>query len=423
MVEPAGIEKPRAGLRRPGAMLLRATLAQNVGTGCAFGGLGVSVLAFQDRFDASMGMAAMGLSLAVLTMTALGPLMGILLGRWGLRRVMSTGVVVSLAGYLLLAYAPSIPVALIACGALIGPGAALFAALPPAILAGGWFPHARGRATGIAYLPLFSTIIPVIGVAIMQRYGLTGLYLSLAALHLLLLPLTLGVAEPPLDASDQEAAAEAPVVGRKPGVIMGAAIFWFILLGNGILSGTSIAGAAHLLPAVEEHGVSVEIGAILLTVSGVASIAGSLLAGVACDRWGSATTLGLAGLAFATGWGLMTVTGWLPALTVSASLIGLAGAAVFPPLNALSVEVFGVEALPKVLGLLGFLTIPFTFAMSPLAGWLRDLSGSYQPVATVVAIVCVAAAMTFFAIRRHLTRKVEANLVSPAPAMYLRDPT
>jgi MFS family permease len=151
----------------------------------------------------------------------------------------------------------------------------------------------------------------------------------------------------------------------------------------------------------------------------VASIAGSLLAGVACDRWGSATTLGLAGLAFATGWGLMTVTGWLPALTVSASLIGLAGAAVFPPLNALSVEVFGVEALPKVLGLLGFLTIPFTFAMSPLAGWLRDLSGSYQPV----AIVCVAAAMTFLAIRRHLTRKVEANLVSPAPAMYLRDPT
>ena len=414
MAELAVIEEAMTGLRGPaGAMLLRATLAQNVGTGCAFGGLGVSVLAFQDRFHASMGWAAMALSLTVLTMTALGPLMAALLGRWGLRRVMSIGVLVSLTGYLLLAYAPSMAVALFACTALIGPGAALFAALPPAVLAGGWFPHARGKATGIAYLPIFSTIIPVIGVGIMQRYGLTSLYLSLAALHLLLLPLTLSVVEPPLDESDQEAV-DVPDVETKPGGVMGTAIFWLIVLGDGILSGTSIAGAAHLLPAVEEHGISVEMAALLLAVSGAASMVGSLLAGVACDRWGSANTLGLAGLGFATGWGLLAVMGWLPALTMSASLIGLAGAAVFPPLNALSVEIFGVEALPKVLGLLGLLTIPFTFAMSPLAGWLRDVSGSYLTVATAFVTACLTGAITFFAIGRHLKGRGEVNLASHA---------
>ena len=260
MAEFAAIEEPMMGLRgRAGAMLLRATLAQNVGTGCAFGGLGVSVLAFQERFHASMGWAAMGLSLTVLTMTALGPMMALLLARWGLRRVMTVGVLVSFTGYLLLAFAPSIAVALFACAVFIGPGAALFAALPPAVLAGGWFPHARGRATGIAYLPIFSTIIPVVGVGIMQRYGLAGLYLSLAALHLLLLPLTLSVEEPPLDASD-EAVVDVPDVEARPGGIMGTAIFWVIMLGYGVLSGISIAGAAHLLPAVEEHGVSVEMG-------------------------------------------------------------------------------------------------------------------------------------------------------------------
>ena len=137
---------------------------------------------------------------------------------------------------------------------------------------------------------------------------------------------------------------------------------------------------------------------------------GSLLAGVACDRWGSANTLGLAGLGFATGWGLLAVMGWLPALTMSASLIGLAGAAVFPPLNALSVEIFGVEALPKVLGLLGLLTIPFTFAMSPLAGWLRDVSGSYLTVATAFVTACLTGAITFFAIGRHLKGRGEVNL-------------
>lgn len=415
MAEVAVVEEPMMGLRgRAGAMLLRATLAQNVGTGCAFGGLGVSVLAFQERFHASMGWAAMGLSLTVLTMTALGPLMAFLLARWGLRRVMSVGVLVSFAGYLLLAYAPSIAVALFACAVLIGPGAALFAALPPAVLAGGWFPHARGKATGVAYLPLFSTIIPVVGVGIMQRFGLAGLYLSLAALHLLLLPLTLSVVEPPLDASDQDSVVDAPDVEAKPGGIMGSAIFWVMMLAYGVLSGISIAGAAHLLPAVEEHGVSLELGAILLTVSGAASIVGSLLAGVACDRWGSANTLGLAGLGFSTGWGLLAVTGWLPALTASATLIGLAGAAIFPPINALSVEVFGVEALPKVLGLLGLLTIPFTFATSPLAGWLRDVSGDYLTVSTAFVTLCLIGATTFFAIGRHLRDEVQAECATHA---------
>ena len=402
MSQLSGTEELKIGLRgRGGAMLLRATLAQNVGTGCVFGGISVSVLAFQEHFHTSMAMATMGLSLTVLTMTALGPLTAMLLARWGLRRVMSAGVVVSLAGYVLLAYAWSVPVALIACAGLIGPGAALFASLPPAILAGGWFPHARGRVTGIAYLPLFSTILPVIGVSILQRYGLKGLFLTLAALHILLLPLVLGVVEPPLDAA-QDIVADIPDVERRPGGILGTAIFWLILVGDGLLSGTSIAGGAHLLPAVTEHGISMEAGAALLGISGVASIAGSLLAGVACDRWGSANTLGLAGLGFVSGWGLMAFTGWLPALAVSASLIGLGGAAVFPPLNALSVEVFGVEALPKVLGLVGFLTIPFTFAMSPFSGWLRDAFGSYRPVYVEIVMGCLIAAAIFFGIGRHL---------------------
>lgn len=415
MAELADIEEPaREPRARAGAMLLRATLAQNVGTGCAYGGIGVSVLAFQAHFHASMGLATMGLALTVVAMTALGPFMAMLLGRWGLRRVMSAGVIVSFTGYLVLAYAPNVTVALFACALLIGPGAALFASLPPAVLAGGWFPHKRGRATGIAYLPLLTTVIPVIGVGILQRYGLTRFYLSLAALHVLLLPLTLSVVEPPPLHVAQRTGVNVPDVGSRPGGILGMAIFWLILLGNGILNGTSIAGAAHLLPAVEELGVSMQMGAILLTVSGVASIVGSLLAGIACDRWGSANTLGLAALGFATGWGLMAMTGWLPVLTISASLIGLGGAAVFPPLTALSVEVFGIEALPKVLGLQGLLTVPFTFATAPLMGWLRDISGSYRPVFTEVIITCLVAAFTFFAIGRHLRRKVEASLASHA---------
>lgn len=392
-----------------GRMLLRATLAQNVGTGCAFGGLGVSVLALQDRFHSSLGTATMGLSLTVLSMTALGPMLAGLIGRYGLRIVMTSGVTMSLIGYLALAYAPSMLMALAACALLIGPGAALFAALPPAVLASAWYPHDRGKVMGIAYLPLFVTFIPLLGVGIIQQYGLTTFYLSIVALHLLLLPLMLGVASPPpAGPPERQDTVDAPPAGSTQTMFLGRAVFWLIVLGDGILTGTAIAGSAHMMPIVRGYGISVETGAVLLSISGASSILGSLLAGHACDRIGSATTLALAGMGFALAWTLIAISGWLPALAVSSFLIGLCGASVFPPVSALVVQIFGIEALPKVLGLIGVMTLPFTFMMSPAAGWLHDLFGSYEPAFASLIATCLLSAVTFFGISWHLARKETA---------------
>lgn len=392
-----------AGRGRSG-MLLRATLAQNVGTGCVFGGLGVSVLALQDRFHSSLGMATMGLSLTVFSMTALGPMIASLISRLGLRIVMTSGVVISLIGYLALAYAPTMPLALAACALLIGPGTALFAALPPAVLASGWYPHDRGKVMGIAYLPLFVTFMPLVGLGIIQRQGLTAFYLSIVALHLLLLPLMLGIRNPPTELPEGGDII-VPPAGSAQVVILGSMLFWLIVLGDGILNGTAISGSAHMLPIVAAYGVPVETGALLLSVSGASSILGSLLAGYACDRVGAARTLALAAMGFALAWALIAITGWLPALAASSFLIGLCGASVFPPISALVVQIFGIDALPRVLGLIGVMTLPFTFIMSPAAGWLHDVSGSYESAFAALIVACLLAAATFFGISRYLARK------------------
>lgn len=390
-------------------MLLRATLAQNVGTGCMFSGLGVSVMALQGRFDSSLGTAAMGLSLAVLSMTALGPAIAGLIGRFGLRMVMTSGVVISLLGYVALAVAPTMALALAACVLLIGPGGALFGALPPAVLASGWYPDDRGKVMGIAYLPLFVTVIPLVGVGIIRDHGLTAFYLSLAGLHALLLPLMLGVNDPPKEPRRVPAVADGqPVqIGSAPVVILGSAVFWFIVLGDGILNGTAIAGSAHMLPIVSGYGISMETGALLLSASGASSILGSLLSGYVCDRVGSPATLALAAIGFATAWLVIAMTTWVPALAMASALIGLCGASVFPPISALVVQVFGFEVLPKVLGLLGVMTLPFTIAMSPAAGWLHDWAGSYEPAFAGLIGTCLLAAATFLGIRRHLSRAAQ----------------
>lgn len=390
-------------------MLIRAMLAQNVGTGCAFSGIGISILALQDRFAASLGMATMGLSLTILSMIALGPLISSLIARWGLKIVMSVGVVTSMSGYLALAYAPSMPVVLAACVLLIGPGTALYAALPPAVLASRWHPYDRGKVMGITYLPLFVTIFPVLGVEIIQQYGLTSYYLSLVGIHLLLLPLMLGVKEPPPELQEEQK--KANIAGRTfpQNAILGSTIFWLICLGDGILNGTAIAGSAHMLPIVTEFGISLDLGAMLLTISGASSIAGSLLAGYASDRMGPTKTLGLAAVGFAISWTVIAVTGWLPALAAAAALIGFCGASVFPPVSALIVQVFGINGLPKVLGLLGIMTLPCTFLMPPAAGWLRDLSGSYQPVFAAFIGICLLAMATFFGMNWYFARQSRAS--------------
>jgi len=393
----------KPGKHRRGGMLLRAMLAQNVGTGCAFGGLGVSVLALQERFHSSLGTATMGLSLAVLSMTAFGPLIAGLIGRFGLRLVMTSGVATSLIGYFALAYAPTMPFALAACALLIGPGSALFAALPPAVLASGWYPEDQGKVMGIAYLPLFVTFIPLLGVGIIERNGLTAFYMSIVALHVLLLPLMLGIQDPPVERpAEHDGAAPSGISARE--IMLCNSLFWLIVLGDGILNGTAIAGSAHMLPIVKEYGVPVETGALLLSVSGASSILGSLIAGYACDRVGPARTLALASSGFALAWALIAISGWLPTLVISSFLIGFCGASVFPPISALAVQVFGIDALPKVLGLLGIATLPFTFVMSPAAGWLHDLSGNYESSFAALVGLCLLAGATFLGIDRRLRR-------------------
>ena len=382
-------------------MLLIAALAQNVGTGCAFGGVGVSILALQERYDTSLGMAAMGLSLALLSMTACGPFIAGLLSRWGLRAVMATGLLTAASGYLALAFAPGIGMALAACGLLIGPGIALFGALPPAVLAGSWFPDAPGRAMGFVYLPLFSTLIPLAGVPIIRSHGLTTLYLALAAMHLLLLPWMLAVAEPaPRSGSErqQQCRAAGPV---SSGMFLAVGAFWVIALGKGVLNGTSIASSALLMPIAKDYGISVKTGSVLLSLSGFASILGSLVAGYSADRVGPSITLAMVGIGLAMAWALIASGGQLPSLAAAAVLVGICGGSVFAPMSALAVELFGMQALPKVLGLMGIVALPFTSAMSPAAGFLRDLSGSYTLVIAAFITTCLGSASAFLALSQR----------------------
>lgn len=400
----SSVAEPR-GSSQARMMLVRGFFAQNVAIGCAFGGFAVSVLALEERFQASRAMAEMALAIIVLAMSLLSPVAGGMIVRLGLRKTMTFGVVMSGAGYAALAFSPSMLATLGISALLIGPGAACFGSIPSSILASRWFPEAQGRALGIVNVPLFVALVPLLGIALIERLGLSAFYLCLAGMHLLLLPLVVGIREPPSPSATAEKPLENPSPARRPlRHILAHPIFWLIVLGDGVLNGANITNSAHIVPVAVEGGISHGAAAILLSVGGGASILGSLSSGFLSDRMGPARTLALVGVGLTISWVILASTPWYPGLMLAMILCGGCGAAVFPPTNILLTRVFGLRALPQALGLIGPFALPFTFAMSPAVGAIHDRVGSYSPIFIALAMLCALVAVEFFLIARWTAR-------------------
>jgi len=411
-------DAPHAAPGRWG-QLLRGFCCQNVAVGCAFGGFGVAVLPMQEKFGVDRGLATLGLPLVVLAMGIASPLAATLIGRIGLRRTMLLGVLLSAIGYLAIALAPSFPVVLAAYALPVGVGAALFGSFPASVLASNWFQPQPGRAVGFVNMPLFVALLPTAGIAMIERGGLTGLYLLLAALHLLLLPIVLGVVDGPAahvsprpDAASP-IAAEAPITQRA---LLGQPLFWMIVVGAGLLNSAGITGSAHLFAFAREAGGTAAQAGLVVSLQGGASMVGSLLIGFVCDRIGAARGLALTAAGLMLSWLALFLMPTIAVMSSAGLLIGMCGAGVFPAVNVLAGHLYGPAALARVIGLFGLLTLPLTFVLPPLGGVLHDATGGYAAVAAIIAVLAAGVAILFFAAGRIAERRL-ALRGAPAPAV------
>ena len=388
-------------LRR--SMLLRAFVAQNCAVGCAYGGFGVSILPLQAQFDASRASVSVGLSLVVLMTALSGPLVTTLARRFGLRSIMVAGALLCCAGYGLLSIAWNMPVVLMAYALLVGPGVGLSGTLPASLLASGWFPEARGRAIGLTTMPVVIAFAPMAGLALIRSFGLPGLYLAMAGLHLLTVPLLAGVREAPT----------APIAGAdvdqdkgtesKRG-LLSHPLFWFAMVGAGLLNATGIVGSVHMVAVSVERGLPMTQAALLASLMGGASVLGAVAIGWLCDHLGGARSLAVVAGGFAAGWTIIGLTASLPTMAVAILLIGASGPGVFPGVSLLFARSFGPEAMARAVALFGMFSVPFTFFLPPAAGWLHDVSGDYKPVMAAIICTCMVVAMLFALIARRETR-------------------
>ncbi|AYJ87734.1 hypothetical protein D3Y57_19645 [Sphingomonas paeninsulae] len=70
-------------------------------------------------------------------------------------------------------------------------------------------------------------------------------------------------------------------------------------------------------------------------------------------------------------------------------------------------RLFGIRNYARVMGIVTFLTLPFTFGAAPFASALYDATGSYTvPIALQIAAFFVAAAIFLYVQRRLPARDI-----------------
>lgn len=385
----AGIGDPRRN-----AMALRGFLCQNVAIGSAFGSYGVIVISLQARFGVGRGLATLGIALAVLAMGLGSPVAARLIARFGLRATMLGGIALSALGNLVLMVAPGFGLVL-AAYALIGVGLAMFGPFPSSVLAARWFQPKPGAAIGFVNMPVLVALVPLMATPVLAAWGLPGLYLALAAMHVLLVPFALGI----VDAPAGMVVAQSAATGGG-GRVLGRPLFWFIATGSGVLHAAGIAASSHIVALGIEAGLGNGSAALLLSIMGTASIAGAFGAGLLCGLIGAPLTLALIAITTAGAWALLPLTHGLGAMAALTLVMGAGGAGVFPSINVLVGERFGLAQAVRTVGLLGLATLPFNFGLPPLAGVLHDRAGGYAPVGLAMGAGCAVIAAMFVLMAR-----------------------
>lgn len=394
---------------------------------------GLLVTPLHEEYAWERGQIALAASVNMVLFGLTAPFAAALMDRIGARRVVMGALLLVAAGALLTGVMTR-PWQLVAYwGVLIGLGSGCLTMTFAAGITARWFDRRRGLVTGalsssshlgqLLFLPLLAWSVgrfgwrpPVVTLALVA--------LAVAALVFLLLR------EHPADVGAKPYGARGfvprppPVpgaAGRALRVLLRAARtgpFW-LLAGMFALCGASTNGImwSNWAPAAHDHGMRATAAASLLSLVGIFSALGALLAGWLTDRFDPRRLLTVC---FAVRALTLLALPLVFAAEVTAPMLlfvavyGLVDVATVPPVIELARRVYGEDG-PVVFGWTNAAHQLGAGASAYLGATARDVLGSYDVVWAALAVGCLAAALLAPAVRvrahRPAVRKRAATLV------------
>ena len=314
-----------------------------------------------------------------LSKLVVGPIFGFLAGwvvdRFGPRRVMMIGILMAGVALVGLGWASSLGMFYLfylfnALGYVCG------GPLPNQVLLTRWFDRSRGKAMGFAYLGIGigGAAVPWISHALVQHFGWqTALRILGLSIVVVSLPMAMALQELP---GARTSAVSIKSASPKPA--FKDASFYLLTLGS-MCSIAAVSGTQQnlkLFLSLDRHFTQRDAAGVLSLVLAF-SIAGRLIMGWLADRFPKKYVMLLTYLLVAAGIPLLFLGTTRPVLYISAAVfgIGLGGDYMIIPL--MTAEIFGVEILGRLLGVILTAGGVADAAAPWLIGRLRDTTGSY----------------------------------------------
>ncbi|EJL21349.1 MFS transporter [Novosphingobium sp. AP12] len=348
------------------------------------------------------------------TSAVLAPLLGNLMDRVPLRRLMLAGGVCLALGYAVMSLATSFMQVLVIFGVLIAPANVLIGPVAITVLLSRWFAQKRGRAVGIAIAGIsaggffFPLIIQALLNANEWRQALQLLSLVLLAWTI---PVTMLVIDRPSDRGlnpdgateapqlSKEELAKAPISARE---VLSDPTFWILAVTVSIVTAGLKGTITNLAPLAIDAGIKAKDAAALISIYAACGFVAKLNFAALCDRLGARTLMYISLAGFSVGMVCLTqaMRGyWMIAFGIA--LAGLFGGLMVPAESYLAPRVFGQRAVGRAMGLLSGTILLAMLATPPIFGLIFDLFGSYTGVFWTFAGLALLALTWVRVIRMH----------------------
>ncbi|MCC2629391.1 MAG: major facilitator superfamily 1 [Thermomicrobiales bacterium] len=357
---------------------------------------GVVLKPISEEFSWNRAQLTGAVMLAMIVLSIFQPLVGILVDRIGAKKILVGGVALLGVSLIPLSFATSLWQIYILYGVLTSIGLAAASPVLVTSIVGRWFTRNRGLAmsvatSGSAFGQLL--IVPVATWIMLVTSWQTTYRVLAVALLAVALPLGMYfLRDAPRTAA---AAGKAPL--QEDGLTLRDAIahpaFWILAFGFFVCGWTMAFPNTHYLAYADDMGMSLLHAANTISATAIFSIVGSVLLGLAADRFRRTSVLALTyvlrGLAF-----LLLLL--LPAgnlLYVYGLVLGISWTATTPLTAAIAADRYGPKHLGFIFGsLFTFMNLGSGFG-SFLGGVIFEATGGYQVALIVNVALGVAAAV------------------------------
>ncbi|MFC1937064.1 MFS transporter [Chloroflexota bacterium] len=348
-----------------------------------------------DEFGWSYAQISLAASMRGLEIGLLAPLMGLLVDRWGPRKLVFGGSIIVCAGFLLLSRVSSLTM-FYGAFALIAIGMSTSTQTVTVTAVVHWFRRKIGVAIGIVTsgVGLGGLLVPVVTklIDLLQwRATMSAIGLGMLAI---VLPLSLLIRHKPenygyqpdgqissiVETNKGQPSAVKPEANVPAKEALRQRAFWHLAISTVCLSFVMSAIVTHIMPYLSSLGIARSISSLVALFLPLASIGGRLSGGWLSDRFGSRKVFAASFLSMSAGLIFFAYvnTGMIWLLVPFIITLSFGWGCLVTIRMSLLREYFGRGSFGTILGFVSGMMMLGNITGAPIAGWIFDTFGSYQ---------------------------------------------